>query len=186
MPRPSARDADVRVASAQALPYADDAFQAALAQLVVNLVDDPPEAVREMARVVRPGGVVAACFWDDERMPLLRSLWDAVREVAPNALVGVSDRAQVGLGDIGMLREWWAGAALGDVALAEREVSAEYKGFDDLWAPFEAGVGHSGKTYASLDPKQRAAVRAEAHRRLGSPEGPFRLTAVAHLVRGVK
>jgi SAM-dependent methyltransferase len=178
--------ADVRVASAEALPFADGEFDAALAQLVVNLVDDPPGAVREMARVVRPGGVVAACFWDNEEMPLLRSLWDAVRAVAPQALVGVNETAQVGLADPRLLRELWADAGLGSGVLGEFEVSADYESFDDLWTPFEAGVGHSGKTYVSLRPDERTAVRAYTHGRLGSPEGPFRLTAKARTVRGVK
>jgi SAM-dependent methyltransferase len=178
--------ADVRIASAEALPFGNGEFDAALAQLVVNLVDDAPGVVREMARVVRPHGVVAACFWDDEEMPLLRSLWDGVRAVAPRALVGVNANAQVGLADLGLLREWWAGAGLGNVVLGELEVSADYESFDDLWAPFEAGIGHSGKTYVSLRPDERTAVRAYAHRRLGSPDGPFRLTAKVRSVRGLK
>jgi SAM-dependent methyltransferase len=178
--------ADVRAASAEILPFGGGEFDAALAQLVVNLVADPPRAVREMARVVRPAGMVAACFWDDREMPLLRSLWDAVRAVAPEALMRANENAQVGLADVGVLRDWWAVAGLRDVVLGDLEVSADYEGFDDLWAPFEAGVGYSGRTYLSLDPEQRAAVRADAHRRLGSPDGAFRLTARARTVRGVK
>jgi SAM-dependent methyltransferase len=178
--------ADVRVACAEALPFDDESFDAVLAQLVVNLVDDPPAAVREMARVGRPGAAVAACFWDDEEMPLLRSLWDAARAIAPEALAGVSEQARVGLADVELLREWWAGAGLRDVALGELEVAARYDGFEDLWSPFEAGVGHSGRVYVSLDADQRAAVRADAHRRLGSPDGAFRLVAKARTVRGTR
>jgi SAM-dependent methyltransferase len=178
--------ATVKAASAEALPFANDEFDAALAQLVVNLVDDPPRAIREMARVIRPGGVVAACFWDNEEMPLLRSLWDSVRAVAPQALVGVNENAQVGLADVGVLQGWWTAARLGDVVLGELEVSADYENFDDLWSPFEAGVGYSGQTYLSLEPTQREAVRAEAYRRLGEPDGSFQLTARARTVRGVK
>jgi SAM-dependent methyltransferase len=178
--------ADARVASAQELPFDDEGFDAVLAQLVVNLVDDPPAAVREMARVARPGAAVAACFWDDEEMPLLRSLWEAARAIAPEALAGVSEQAQVGLADIEVLREWWAGAGLSDIALGEFEVAAEYESFEDLWAPFKAGVGHSGRLYVSLDSDQQAAVRADAHRRLGSPDGAFRLVAGARTVRGTR
>ena len=119
-------------------------------------------------------------------MPLLRSLWDAVRAVAPEALGDVSDQTQVGLADVGVLEQWWSGAGLRQVTLGEFEVSADYESFDDLWAPFEAGVGNSGKTYAALAPDQRAAVRAEGRRTLGSPEGAFRLTAKVRTVRGVK
>jgi SAM-dependent methyltransferase len=176
---------DVRVGSAEALPFDDREFDAVLAQLVVNLTDDPPGAVREMARVARPGAAVAACFWDDQDMPLLRSYWDACRAVGPDALASVSEQARVGLADVGVLREWWIGAGLLEVTLGEMKVTADYQGSDDLWFSFEAGVGHSGALYVSLDTEQQRAVRADAHRRLGSPDGPFRLAAKARTVRGV-
>jgi ubiquinone/menaquinone biosynthesis C-methylase UbiE len=179
-------DADARAASAEALPFADREFDAALAQLVVNLVNDPPGAVREMTRVVRPGGVVAACFWDDTEMPLLRSLWDSVRAVAPERLAGTDEQTQVGVADLEVIRDWWTAADLREISLGELVVSAEYESFDDLWAPFESGVGNSGKTYLSLPEEQRAAVRAEAYKRLGSPKGEFQLTAKARTVRGIR
>ena len=49
---------------AAALPYADQAFDAALSLLVLNFVPDAERAANEMARVTGPGGVVAACVWD--------------------------------------------------------------------------------------------------------------------------
>ena len=58
------RAADVREAGAEELPYADDEFDAALAQLVVHFMADPNRGLREMARVTRADGVVAACVWD--------------------------------------------------------------------------------------------------------------------------
>ena len=57
---------DVVEAGAEALPFADGAFDAALSQLVVNFMRDGEAGVREMARVTRPGGVVASCVWDYE------------------------------------------------------------------------------------------------------------------------
>jgi SAM-dependent methyltransferase len=177
-------EADARIASAQDLPFAADEFGAVLAQLVVNLVDDPPAAVREMARVAAPGAVVVACFWDDDDMPLLRSFWDAAASAAPWELARVNAQAQVGVDDLSLLREWWSGAGLRNVELGEFEVTAAYDGFEDLWAPFEAGIGHSGRLYASLAPDQQRAMQDDARERLGSPEGPFRLTARVRTVRG--
>src|SRR5215471_9723575 len=46
---------------AAALPYADGAFDAALSLLVLNFVPDAERAALEMARVTKPGGLVAAC-----------------------------------------------------------------------------------------------------------------------------
>src|SRR5687768_5463447 len=55
---------DVRRAAAEQLPCGDGEFDAALAQLVVHFMADPVAGIREMARVTREGGVVAACVWD--------------------------------------------------------------------------------------------------------------------------
>lgn len=179
-------EADVRVGAAEALPFASDGFDATFAQLVVNLVDDPPAAVREMARVTRPAGRVLACVWDDREMPLLRSFWDAAAAVAPEQLAAVNDQARVGLSELGLLSEWWRAAGLRDLELVELAVEAEYADFDDLFASFAAGVGHSGALYVSLPPDLQAALRAEAQRRLGSPPAPFRLVAKAHAIRGTR
>ena len=75
---------DVRLAGAESLPFADDEFDAVLAQLVIHLVPDAAAAVREMARVTRAGGVVAACVWDHagDRGPLA-TFWRAARELDP-------------------------------------------------------------------------------------------------------
>lgn len=177
--------ADVRVGSAEALPFTDAEFDAVTAQLVIQLVDDPSTAMREMARVARPGAPIVACVWDDEEMPLLRSFWDAIGAIAPTAIANVRTRTQVGLADPTVLRGWWEAAGLEHVAMGEFEVAADYSAFDDLWSPFEAGVGQSGGAYLSLDREQRAEVRADVHRRLGSPSGPFRLVAKVRSVRGV-
>ena len=55
---------DVQRASAEELPFEDQEFDAALAQLVVHFMADPVAGLREMARVTREQGVVAACVWD--------------------------------------------------------------------------------------------------------------------------
>ncbi len=55
---------DVRQGTAEELPYADDAYAASYAQLVVHFMKDPVRGLAEMARVTEPGGQVAACVWD--------------------------------------------------------------------------------------------------------------------------
>src|SRR3977135_2451888 len=48
---------DVRLGTAEALPFEDAAFEAVLAQLVVQVLEDAPRAARERPRVADPGGV---------------------------------------------------------------------------------------------------------------------------------
>ena len=74
--------ADVRLSAAEQLPFPDAAFDAALAQLVVHFMADPVLGLREMGRVTRAGGVVAACVWDHagDRGPLA-AFWRAAREL---------------------------------------------------------------------------------------------------------
>lgn len=84
---------DVRQGSAEELPFADGEFDAALAQLVVNFMRDPETGMREMRRVVRPGGVVAACVWDyPGQMTLLRAFWEAASDVEPELAAPVDAR----------------------------------------------------------------------------------------------
>src|SRR5689334_2206478 len=55
---------EVTVGSAESLEFADDSFDAAMASLVVHFMTDPAAGLAEMARVTRPGGVVAATVWN--------------------------------------------------------------------------------------------------------------------------
>ena len=77
--------ADVREGIAEALPWPEAEFDAALSSLVIGFMRNPDQGVREMARVTRPGGVVAGCMWDiaGGGMTMLRLFWTAVREVDP-------------------------------------------------------------------------------------------------------
>ena len=62
--RPAARIAQFQQGDAMALPFPDDRFDAAVMALVIFFVPEPAKGVAEMARVVRPGGTVAAYAWD--------------------------------------------------------------------------------------------------------------------------
>jgi SAM-dependent methyltransferase len=176
---------EVVVAGAESLPFADGVFDAALSQLVVNFMRDAEAGVREMARVTRPGGVVASCVWDYAgEMTLLRAFWDAAREVDP-------DRATADEGVVmrwcaeGELAELWRSAGLRDVRSGPLVVSATYADFEDLWSPLPTGVAPSGAFVASLDEDRRAALHDAYRRRLGVGDGPFELTARAWAVAGI-
>src|SRR5213080_2213510 len=75
--------ADVRKGAAEALPWPEGSFDAALAQLVLHFLDDPVAGLAEMRRVVHPGGVVAGCSWNFAEMQLLHTFWQAARTFVP-------------------------------------------------------------------------------------------------------
>jgi SAM-dependent methyltransferase len=174
------------VAGAEELPFADGAFDAVLSQLVVNFIGDAQAGVREMARVTRPGGTVAACVWDYAgEMTLLRAFWDAAREIAPERAAEADEGVVMRWCAEGELAELWGAAGLGDVRFGPLVVSAAYDDFEDLWAPLPTGVAPSGAFCASLDEDRQAALHDAYRRRLGVGDGPFELTARAWAVSGV-
>jgi SAM-dependent methyltransferase len=176
--------ADVREASAEALPFGDGTFDRVLAQLVVNFLADPATGLAEFARVARPGGTVAAATWDYAGdMTLLRAFWDAATALDARAAEQDEGRSMK-LGTPDELTALWRACGLRDVVAAPAIVSADYTGFDDLWAPLESGVGPSGAYAAALPHDDRAALKDELRRRLDVGDAPFTLTARAWVVSG--
>jgi ubiquinone/menaquinone biosynthesis C-methylase UbiE len=138
---PSSR-ARFEIGAGDRLPFADRAFDATLALLVLQEFPDAPRAVREMARVTRHGGCVATCKWDFRNgMPMLALFWQAAEAVAPEAVV--CRRAERGLRpaydrleDIITL---WENCRLAEVRTAVLEISLEFASFEDFWLPFLGG-----------------------------------------------
>jgi ubiquinone/menaquinone biosynthesis C-methylase UbiE len=178
---------DVRLASAEALPFDDGTFDAVLALLVVNFMIDPEAGVAEMRRVARPGGLVAACVWDySGEMTLLRAFWDAAESLDPEGVREVDERTQMRFGEQGELGELWERSGLENVEDGELVVSAEYDSFEDLWEPFTLGVGPAGSYAASRDAVRQEAVKTEYRRRLSVPDGAFELSARAWFAVGTR
>ena len=172
--------ADVREGVAERLPWPDGEFDATLSSLVIGFMSDPDRGTREMARVTRPGGTVAACMWDTASggMTMLRIFWSAVRLVEPGA-EGEKRLAGTLEGDLAARFER---VGLTDVEGGALTASAEYRSFDDFWQPFTFAVGPAGQYLASLSRAQRAQVREACHEQLR--DGPFSLQARAWCARG--
>lgn len=174
--------ADVRRASAEQLPWPDETFDAALAQLVVNFLSDPQAGTAELTRVVRSGGIVAACVWDyGDGMRMLRDFWDAALDLDPDAPDESRTMWPRTADDLDGL---WRQAGLDDVETAPLMVETTYTGFDELWEPLTLGVGPAGAYCTALDEDQQAALEARLFSGLGSPTGAFTLRARAWAVRG--
>jgi SAM-dependent methyltransferase len=169
---------DVRRASAEELPFEDGEFDAALAQLVVHFMADPVAGLREMKRVTREGGVVAACVWDVSGGNPLGIFWTAARDVDPDA---PSESTRPGTRE-GHLAELFSAAGIREIENGVVSVDVEHPSFDDWWEPFTLGVGPAGGYLATLAGTRQDAVRERCRELL--PEAPFVITARAWAARG--
>ena len=173
-------EVQVREASAEALPFAAGSFDAVIAQLVVHFMADPVAGLREMGRVARPGGVVAACVWDHAGgQGPLSLFWDVARTLDPE----VQDESDLAGAREGHLAELFETAGLRE--LVETVVSADFEhpSFESWWEPFTRGVGPAGSYVAGLDASRRVELREACRQRL--PTGSFTLPARAWAVRGL-
>ena len=170
---------EVREARAEELPFDDDAFDAALAQLVVHFMTEPVRGIAEMARVVRPGGSVAACVWDHAGANGPLSLfWDAARRMDPS----VADESRLPGVREGDLARLFGEAGLRNVESTVMSADLEHPDFDAWWQPFTEGVGPAGAYVAGLPPERRVELRDAC--RAALPDGPFTVVARAWAARG--
>jgi SAM-dependent methyltransferase len=171
---------DVQRAAAEQLPFDDGDFDAALAQLVVHFMADPVAGLREMGRVTRERGVVAACVWDHGGgQGPLSLFWEAAGEVDPEA----QNESNLAGAHGGHLTQLFEAAGLQDVEETALPVSVEHRSFEDWWEPYTLGVGPAGGYAAGLDPERLAELRERCRDKL--PEAPFVLTSRAWAARGL-
>jgi SAM-dependent methyltransferase len=170
---------DVRRAAAEALPFDDDTFDVAAAQLVVHFMTDPVAGLTEMARITRPKGQVAASVWDHAggNGPL-SVFWQAAHDVDP----AVKDESGLAGAREGQLAELFDQAGLRDVKSGVLTVHVECATFDDWWQPFTFGVGPAGAHVLGLSDEQRQTLQDRCAEIL--PRAPFEIAASAWFALG--
>jgi len=165
---------DIRLAGAESIPFDDDSFDVALAELVVQFMSDPLLGVTEMARVTKPGGTIAACVWDHGTdRGALSPFWKVARTLDPD----IDDESgQLGARD-GQLAQLFEHAGLHGVRSLLLTVHRDYASFDDWWEPFTWGVGPAGAYLAGVDDEARDELKRACAASL--PAGPFTIDASA-------
>jgi trans-aconitate methyltransferase len=177
--------ASFRPGDAQALPEGDGAFDIAVSGLVLNFVPDKNAAVREMVRVVKPGGAVALYVWDYAgHMQVMRSFFDAASELDPGARE-FDDGVKAPVCRPGPLSELFRSAGLLDVEVQAIDIPTVFDSFDDYWTPFLGGTGSAPKYCMALDEAARQRLRERIRGRLPTgPDGEILLAARAWAVKG--
>jgi SAM-dependent methyltransferase len=173
------------VGDAQQLQLNAATFDRTLSLLVVSFIPDARRAVREMRRVTKPGGTIAAAVWDyDEGMEMLRAFWDEAVALAP-AHAG-RDESNLPLCRRGELGALWREQGLQDVVEDTLTIDTRFVSFDDFWTPFLEKQGPAGAYAASLTAADREALRQRLRLRLlgGRHDKAIVMHARAWAVRG--
>lgn len=169
---------------AMALPFADNAFDAAAMALVIFFVPEPSKAVAEMARVVRPGGLVATYGWDMQAGGFphhaLQTELRASGKNVPQPPHPEASRLEV-------LESLWHAAGLEQVSLRSITVERRFASFDEYWNASAGGQGFR-QAFAAMAPEELAAFKARVKQRLtidasGAVIGEGRANAVKGRVK---
>jgi SAM-dependent methyltransferase len=173
------------VGDAQELELRDATFDKTLAMLVMNHIPDSSLALKEMIRVTKPGGIIAAAVWDyGDGMTMLRVFWAEVD--ALNLPVESKDKAHVKLSKQGELGALWKQHGLVDVLEVPLTTELRFASFDDYWSPFLRGQGSAGAYVAKLSKDRQDALRNRLRKRLlgDGPDAPIAMTVRAWAVKG--
>ena len=121
-----------------ALPFTDASFDAAVMALVLFFVPDPAKGVAEMARVVRPGGLVAAYLWDFAAGGFpFHPIQVEMRAMGLTPLLPPSVQAS----RMDVLLDLWAGAGFKNVESRVITVTRSFASFEEFWTISTNGTG---------------------------------------------
>ncbi|MEO0455352.1 MAG: class I SAM-dependent methyltransferase [Cyanobacteria bacterium P01_A01_bin.114] len=179
--------AQFEVGDAQSLPKDWRDFDGVVSGLALNLIPNPEQALSEIVRVTRPGGLVAAYCWDFvEGMQLLRYLWDALIELDSTA-AEVDPAHRYPLSQPEPLQQLFAAAGLQSIELHALEVPILLSNFDDYWLPLLDGNSNTQRYVAGLDTALRAQLRKQLMAKLPiRSDGTLHLSARAWGIKGEK
>lgn len=127
---------ETRAMDGQALELEDESFDAAGSQFGVMLFEDMPKGIREMYRVVKPGGCVfLSAYGDPSQIDFLKFMVEAVQSVRPDFDGPPSDPPplEFQLADPARLERELSSAGLRDVRVETITESTTFTGGDALW-----------------------------------------------------
>ncbi|WP_262271519.1 class I SAM-dependent methyltransferase [Microvirga yunnanensis] len=179
--RPATRRVEFRQGDAMALPFPPDRFDAAVMALVLVFVPEPAKGIAEMARVVRPGGTVAAYMWD-----MLGGGFPLDPVLVEMRAMGVAPPRppEMNASRMDVMHDLWTDAGLDAVETREITVHRIFAGFEDFWMT-SLKAGSLGPTIAAMASGDVETLKSRVRARLPA-DGDDRITysARAHAIKG--
>ena len=154
------------------MPLEDASVEVAASALAINFVPDRVQALREMQRVTKPGGLVSFYVWDypGGGMGFMRAFWNAAIALDPKAEELAEGRRFPFCTPDG-LTALAAEAGWGAATVDKIEIEARFGSFEDLWQPFTLGAGPAPGYCVNLPEDKRAALKQRLMDDVGGP-GP--------------
>ncbi len=171
--RPWGDRVDFHQGAAEALPFGDDEFDAAVMALVVTHLSDRGKGIAEMKRVVGPGGTVAAYVWDRPGHPQ-EPLIDALDTMGleRGRLRGHQDA------EIDMLTDLFDASNLDGIASCPIEIQVTFKDFDDYWTSQTQLANRFVRAVRAMAANQLEQLKASLREQL-STDGDDRIAYMA-------
>lgn len=179
--RQAAKLAQFRLGDAQAVPFPDDSFDAAVMALVITFIADPAKAVGELARAVRPGGIVATYMWDIAGgglplAPVGRALKAMGKDYARVSEAAARRETMQAL---------WQGAGLQAVETRVIRITVNFTSFDEFCESNLVPIGPAGQVIAKMSPAETEQLRAHLRNLLPiAADGSIAYEAFANAVKG--
>jgi ubiquinone/menaquinone biosynthesis C-methylase UbiE len=177
-----------QLGDACAIAFPDQSFDRTLSLLVLHFVPDARQAISEMRRVTKPGGVVGAAVWDARGgFVANRIFFDTAAALDSTANERRARNYTRPMTRPFELAKAWTAAGLIDVMEATLTIRMDYESFEDYWAPCEGKDGPQAEYVAALEKPARDNLKDAVRLAYvdGEHDGPRSFLAAAWAVKGV-
>jgi ubiquinone/menaquinone biosynthesis C-methylase UbiE len=149
---------DFRAGDMLALDLPDASFDAVVCVFGIFFVPDMTSAVRELWRLVRPGGLLAITTWGPRWLePMSSAFWNAIRDERPDLYRGFNPWDRISYPD--EVRALFTATGIHDADIVAESETHPIPSPDDWWAAV-LGTGYRS-TIDALDPAARERVRQQ-------------------------